>query len=297
MDLKRYIQIILEAESKDSPDPERKTKTRTRSNLGTDFGLGAQQDQPLAPIPPQTNRGERTREQPTPRLKVASQQQTLQRTRDLATPDMADMLGRLRDIEISPDLEAYPEPDEPETLPSVEVKTKNLPAVASQALMATGMEYPEFHRVSNLRGNMSARIRQLGTDLFGSLTRTPTKNIVMVANFGGQGPNTIQEVNAVAGYVKKHGTYIGEGEIDLTKVFPGYKPEYRLFSAAGIRWMLVKDKFEKSDQKPSDRKRQDLPAPATPDRRGDKLDEFTPQYIYCWPESDSLDQDNTRRLT
>lgn len=265
MNLKRYIQMILEAESKDSPNPERKTKTRTRSNLGTDFGLGAQQDQPLAPISPQTDRGERAREEPKPKLKVASQQQTQQRTRGLATPDMADMLGRLRNIEISPDLEAYPEPEEPETLPSVEVKTKNLPAVASQALMATGMESPDFHRVANLPGNMSMAIRQLGKSLFGSLTRTPTKDIHVVANLGGQGPNTTREVNAVAGYLKKHGTNLGPGEIDFDQVMPGYRAQTNLFSAAGIRWMLVRDDFG--------------------------------SYIYCWPESDSLDQDNTRRLT
>jgi hypothetical protein len=38
---------------------------------------------------------------------------------------------------------------------------------------------------------------------------------------------------------------------------PGYKADTHMFSAAGIRWMLVKD--------------------------------FAGQYIYCWPESDSHD--------
>jgi hypothetical protein len=169
---------------------------------------------------------------------------------------MSDMLGRMRDIELDKDLEAYPD-EPPETLPSVEVNTQNLPAVAGQALQAAGVQNPEFHQVANLPGNMADQIRQLGKSLFGSLTMTPTKRIHMIANLGGQGPNSSAEVNAVAGFLKKHGDDRGPGDIDFEQVMPGYKAQTHMYTAAGIRWMLVKD--------------------------------FAGQYIYCWPEEDSHD--------
>ena len=166
------------------------------------------------------------------------------------------MLSRLRNIEVDKDLEPYDD-DPPETLPSVEVNTANLPTVAGQALQAAGVQNPEFHQVANLPGNMADQIRQLGKSLFGSLTMTPTKRIHMIANLGGKGPNTSQEVNAVAGFLKDHGDDRGPGDIDFEQVMPGYKAQTHMYTAAGIRWMLVKD--------------------------------FAGEYIYCWPEEDSHD--------
>jgi hypothetical protein len=104
---------------------------------------------------------------------------------------------------------------------------------------------------------MAAMIRQLGKSLFASMTSTPTNNIYVVANLGGQGPNTTQEVNAVAGYLRDHGVNIGPGDIDFSKIMPGYQAETNMFTAGGIRWLLVRD--------------------------------FAGQYIYAWPESDSVD--------
>jgi hypothetical protein len=89
------------------------------------------------------------------------------------------------------------------------------------------------------------------------LTMTPTKRIHVVANLGGQGPNTNQEVQAVAGFLKEHGEDLGPGDIDFDNVMPGYSAQTHMFNAAGIRWMLVKD--------------------------------FAGAYIYCWPEEDSVD--------
>jgi hypothetical protein len=195
-------------------------------------------------------------DKPEVNIRKASQQRTLDKTAGLGTPEMGDMLSRLRNIEVDPDLAPY-EMEPPEDLPSVEVNTKNLPAVAGQALQAAGMQNPEFHQVANLPGNMSDQIRQLGKNLFGALTMTPTKRIYVVANLGGQGPNTNQEVQAVAGFLKEHGKDLGPGDVDFDAVMPGYKADTHMFSAAGIRWMLVKD--------------------------------FAGQYIYCWPESDSHD--------
>jgi hypothetical protein len=77
----------------------------------------------------------------------------------------------------------------------------------------------------------------------------------MIGNLGGQGPNTRQEVNAVANFVRENGENLGAGDIDFNAIMPGYNAETHQFVAAGIRWLLVKD--------------------------------FAGEYIYAWPEADS----------
>jgi hypothetical protein len=177
---------------------------------------------------------------------------------------MRDMLGRMRDIEIDPDLADYPA-DEPTLDISTEVNTENLPAVAGQAIAAAGESSPEFHQVARLPGNMSRMIRQLGKALFGSMTNTPTEDIYMIGNLGGQGPNTRMEVNAVANFVRENGNDMGPGDIDFDAVMPGYSAQTHQYEAAGIRWLLVKD--------------------------------FAGEYIYAWPEADSKNTGNTAQLS
>jgi hypothetical protein len=250
-----------DAELAEPPERPRKTTTKTKTKPDIKFDIPFQQDQdrPLAKTDPLDDLKKKAGlgDEPKVNIKKAKQKDTLSKTAGIGSDDMADMLSRMRNIEIDRDLEAYPEPEPPETLPSVEVNTANLPAVAGQALQAAGVQNPDFHQVANLPGNMADQIRQLGKSLFGSLTMTPTKRIHVVANLGGQGPNSSAEVNAVAGFLKDHGKDLGPGDIDFEAVMPGYKAQTHMFSAAGIRWMLVKD--------------------------------FAGQYIYCWPEEDSHD--------
>ena len=250
-----------DAELAEPPERPRKQQTATKQKSKLDPNMFApKQDQPLAKVDPLDDLKKKAgigRDEPKVNIKKASQKTTLDKTAGIGSDDMADMLGRLRNIEVDRDLEAYPEPEPPEQLPSVEVNTANLPVVAGQALQAAGVQNPDFHQVANLPGNMADQIRQLGKSLFASLTMTPTKRIHVVANLGGQGPNTSAEVNAVAGFLKDHGKDLGPGDIDFENVMPGYKAQTHMFTAAGIRWMLVKD--------------------------------FAGQYIYCWPEEDSHD--------
>jgi len=260
--INEYINMLTEAELAEPDEPERKAKTQTKQKSKLDPNMfGPKIDQPVAktdPLDDLKNKAGIGKDKPEVNIKKASQADTLKATGKIApTDDMRDMLSRMRDIDIDPDLAGYPEPEPPETLPSVEVNTKNLPAVAGQALQAAGVQNPDFHQVANLPGNMADQIRQLGKSLFGALTMTPTKRIHVVANLGGQGPNTNQEVQAVAGFLKEHGEDLGPGDIDFDNVMPGYSAQTHMFNAAGIRWMLVKD--------------------------------FAGAYIYCWPEEDSVD--------
>jgi len=180
------------------------------------------------------------------------------------TDRMRDLMSRMRDIDSDPDDPGYPDPEPPEELPAVRVNTENLPAVAGQALQAAGVQDPDFHQVANLPGNMNRAIRTLGRALFRSLTRTATDDVWMVGNLNGQGPNSRAEVNAVAGWVRDTGERVTDGDIDFDTTIPGYRADIQQWTAAGIRWLLVRDEF------------------------GD--------YVYSWPERDSVTPSGTDRL-
>jgi hypothetical protein len=144
------------------------------------------------------------------------------------------------------------------------VDTDNIPAVAGQALQAAGVQNPEWHKVANLPGNMKRAIQSLGRHLFGSMTRTPTEDIQMIANLGGQGPNSSAEIRAVAAWIRDTGEDLGPGDIDFATSIPGYSAEIHNYVAAGIHWLLVRDEFG--------------------------------QYIYSWPEQDSIGHQSQSRL-
>jgi hypothetical protein len=252
---------------------EAETKTKNKSKVNINPNLDAPVDQPVAnrtpdPTPPG--------ETPAPELNKANKASTQRASQGLTTPRMADLLSRMRDIEPDADDEwaGFDEP-ETDTALSTEVNTDNLPAQADRALTADGVERPEWHKVSNLPGNMQRAIRTLGRQLFRSMTTTPTDDIWMIANLGGQGPNSSLEVNAVANWIRNHGRDLGPGDIDFDTSIPGYLADIRQYTAGGIRWLLVRDEFG--------------------------------NYIYSWPENTSVghtnapelgqDQSNTPRLT
>lgn len=269
--MKSFRDYLIEAERKRQPEeddePERKPTKDKQKDPFSDFDdLFAPRDDklPAAPEP------ERRQDEPSPqggddRRRRASQSDT-QRAAGSIEPNqrMRDLLGRMRDIENDPDDPGYPDPEPPEDLPDVRVNNQNLPSVAGANLRAAGMQDPDFHKVANLPGNMSRAIRTLGRQLFGSFTRTETNDIWMVGNLGGQGPNSRQEVNAVASWVRDNGEDIGTGDIDFDTSIPGYQADIQQYSAGGIRWLLVRDEF------------------------GD--------YIYSWPEQDSVQQGNTPQI-
>jgi hypothetical protein len=250
--MKSFLDYLNEAEAK--------TKTKSKVNLGPDLD-SPQHDQPLAnrptPDSPQATQA--------PERHKASAADTARATSGIHNPAMAQKLAGMRNIEPENDDDdwGFSDPD-PEMAIDTEVRTANLPAVAGQAMQAAGVQSPDFHKVSNLPGNMSRAIRSLGKQLFRSMTRTPTDDIYVVANLGGQGPNSTQEVNAVANWVRKNGDALGPGNIDFDTTIPGYSADIHQFSAGGIRWLLVQDEFG--------------------------------NYIYSWPESDSIEHANRPEL-
>jgi hypothetical protein len=267
--MKAFRDYLDEAEGKKKPkDGEDSSKpTKDKDDLSAFDDLFAPKpDQPLANREP-----DRAQEPPAddatnnaPERRRASQSDTL-RAAGSVQPNqrMRDLLGRMRDIDADPEDTGYLDPDQ-QNLPQVDVNTRNLPSVAASNLRAAGVQEPDFHKVANLPGNMSRAIRTLGKALFRSFTNTPTENIWMLGNLGGQGPNSTAEVNAVANWARENGEEVSTGDIDFDTTIPGYSAEIKQYRAGGIRWFLVRDEFG--------------------------------TYIYSWPESDSLDAENTAQL-
>jgi hypothetical protein len=259
--MKTFLDYLREAQKKkQSQDSDsRPTKNREPDIKFDPFG-DQNTDQPLSTRPSEPLDSPQT----DPRRAVSQRDTQRAISRIEPSQQMRNLVSRMRNIDSDPEDTGYPAPEEPENLPSTRVNTANLPAVAGRALSAAGVQNPDFHKVSNLPGNMSRAIRTLGKQLFRSLTRTDTDDVFMIGNLNDQGPNTRQELSAVAAWVRGTGEDLGDGNIDFDTTIPGYSADIRQYSAAGIRWLLVRDEFG--------------------------------SYIYSWPESDSIQHRNTPRI-
>jgi len=267
--MKTFKHYLKEAEqaaaAEPNEPPKKKTRTKDRPDASAFRSAFSQQDQdqPIAHRDSDNDRRQRQEPSNDPRGNQSSKANTRNKTSDLSTPGMADKLANMRDIAPHPD-DVPDNPVEPTMDIAHRVDTDNIPAVAGQALQAAGVQNPEWHKVANLPGNMKRAIQSLGRHLFGSMTRTPTEDIQMIANLGGQGPNTTAEIRAVAGWIRDNGEDLGPGDIDFATSIPGYSAEIHNYVAAGIHWLLVRDEFG--------------------------------QYIYSWPEQDTKGQQTQARL-
>ena len=254
-----YLKEAEQAAAADEP-PKKKTKTKVRPDTSAfDRAFaGPSQDNPLANREPE-RRNQEPEAPRDPRTNQSSKVNTRNKTSGLSTPGMSAKLAGMRDIAPHPD-DVPANPEEPTTDIAHRVDPDNLPSVAGQALQAAGVVNPEWHKVANLPGNMKRAIQSLGRHLFGSMTRTRTEDIQMIANLGGQGPNSTAEVRAVANWIRDNGDDLGPGNIDFATSIPGYNAEIHNYVAAGIHWLLVRDEFG--------------------------------EYIYSWPEQDSVGHQN-----
>lgn len=199
----------------------------------------------------------------TPEIKKASAADTKKAMKGVsATDDMRDMMSRINvpdeltanepDIDTEPDTEVPGEPVRPKP-----VNPDNVPALISREIAAAIPDTvdPQFHQVKNLPGYMSRAIRAMGRETFKNYTNTPIEDISVIANLGGQGPNSEREINAVASWLKQNGTKLDASELGFGDMIPGYSAQTMLYSTAGMRFLVVKD--------------------------------FAGGYIYVWPEGSS----------
>lgn len=195
--------------------------------------------------------------QTTSDLKKGTRADTARATANIA-PNPAAM-GMLSRINVPVDDIGVDNPDNA-VVPHEPITPDHVPATISRAIAMTDPHAinPTWHAVSHLPGNMSRAILTLGKALFRAFTRTPTEDIVMIGNVGGQGPNTTREVNSVANWVRENGHEVDDASIDFENSIPGYSAEVKHYVANGIRFKIVRDQF------------------------GD--------YVYAWPEVDSLNR-------
>lgn len=195
--------------------------------------------------------------QTTSDLKIGSKADTARAMSNIR-PDAAamDMMSR---INVPVDDDGIDEPENA-VVPHNPITPDHVPATISRAIAMTDPHAinPTWHAVSHLPGNMSRAILTLGKALFRAFTKTPTEDIVMIGNVGGQGPNSTREVNSVANWVRQNGHEVDDAQIDFENSIPGYSAEVKHYVANGIRFKIVRDQF------------------------GD--------YIYAWPETDSLNK-------
>jgi hypothetical protein len=202
----------------------------------------------------------------TPKFNVGDKATTKAVTANIhPTTAMRDMMGRINipddtldDPSLTADINDVDSEEPHHHLLPGEITPDNVPAIITREIAMSDPHAinPTWHKVANLPGNMSRAILTLGKALFRAFTRTPTEDIVMIGNVGGQGPNSTREVKGVATWVRKHGTPVDTASIDFDRSIPGYTAEVQHYTVGGIRFKLVRDQF------------------------GD--------YIYAWPEADSV---------
>jgi hypothetical protein len=249
---KQAIKKILEA------------KTDFKTPGVTDWDTILDEPAPTTPLATQN----KTNAHPDPVIKQVSdlkrgtKADTLHATSNIQHTDaMRDLMSKL-DLGDMADMGDDQGMDDEEIIPDHDaviphVTPEQVPAVISREIAMTDAHAinPTWHTVSHLPGNMSRSILTLGKALFREFTTTPTEDIVMIGNVGGQGPNSTREVKAVSAWVVKYGQKVDDAAIDFDTVMPGYTAQVQHYVVGAIRFKLVKDQF------------------------GD--------YIYAWPESDS----------
>lgn len=247
-----WLPMPEESELLDEADTKTKTKTQTPFDRNLDDLLNPRTDT----LPSKVDDKEDAEQSVS--VKKASAADTMRAVQGITpTAQMRDLLNRMQDIEMDDDdidVGYYDVPD---------VTTDTLPAVVSKELKTHGVQSPDFHQVSSLPGNASQAIRYIGKKLFSMATKTPTEDIYMIGDLSGMGPNSHEEINAMAGWITSNGVPVtGMSDIDFGGVLPGYHAEYQMYTAGGVRWMLIQDYID---------------------------DQYMGKYIFMWPEQDSID--------
>jgi hypothetical protein len=154
------------------------------------------------------------------------------------------------------------------------VQPRDLANAAQNAVQVQGMQNPKWHAIRHLPAYLASQVRKMGRGTFGLITDTPIEDIITIANLGGQGPNTIEEVNAVAGWIIANGEFVRNVDFDFSQVMPDYEPLVREFRVGGIRFHLVQD----------DRGNPDDFDPNDPSKKG--------TYVYAYPEQDAKEPES-----
>ena len=161
----------------------------------------------------------------------------------VSTDAMRDMMGR---IDVPADAIAN-EPELPGDVDHEEMTpeppSSAVPALINKAIAASGPSAinPEWHQIKNLPGYMQRPIRAMGRATMGAFTDTPIEEISLVANLGGQGPNSDREVSGVAQWLKTNAQKVDSAEMDFGDTIPGYQAQTLVYKVPGMKFLVVRD--------------------------------------------------------
>ena len=185
----------------------------------------------------------RQKQQSTPQPRNAQPLDALTPTADMprinpsavGTDTVSDQEALRRSGRTNTTIGVDPEPRQPGT---------DLAAICND-IAAAGRVQPNFRQVSDLPGYIANAIRAMGRTVFSAYTSTPLEEIQVLANVGGQGPNTQAELNAVAGWARANATEdqrASEAAIaNFGNAIPGYEPQLNVYDAGGTTFMVVQD--------------------------------------------------------
>jgi len=198
-----------------------------------------------------------------PKLKQSTAVSTRQKTANVALPPAAaEKLSFLQRLGLEDEItdvqaaanagvdihqgndEEYgrPEPRPPGT----DVATiQTMPDVVNKEIATFANIEPEWHQVRNLPGYLKGAIRSMGRQVFGVYTKTPIEDIQIVANLGGQGPNSERELNAVAGWLHDNAERDTKGEMNFQQSIPDYGADFQIYTHDEFTFMLVDDEYGK----------------------------------------------------
>lgn len=216
-----------------------------------------------------------------PDLKQSTAVSTRQKTRDVALPDSAsekmsflqhfgleDVISDEQaaanagvDMDQGQD-EEYGRP-EPETPGTDVANIETMPDIVNKEISKSTPIDPEWHQVKHLPGYLAAAIRAMGRQVFGVYTDTKIEDIQVVANLGGQGPNSERELSAVANWLQENGERNTEGEMNFRQSIPDYGAEFQLYEHGEFTFMVVQDEYG--------------------------------NYVYSWPTKDNKSEFNDRK--
>jgi len=221
--------------------------------------LDEPEDKPVATVEPPKGKEDFKAAPEAPTLNKASAASTARAVGRINPTDaMRDMMSRINvpadAIDSEPEMpgdvdhaEEVPEPPPPSAVPALINK-----AIAASDPNAIN---PEWHQIKNLPGYMQRPIRAMGRATMGAFTDTPIEEISLVANLGGQGPNSDREVSGVAQWLKTNAQKVDSADMDFGDTIPGYNAQTLVYKVPGMKFLVVRD--------------------------------FAGGYIYAWPDASS----------
>ena len=236
--MRRYIDIITEANRPDDFDPEPRISTRTNDDPSFNFINTIRQAQPLA----QTGSrevlpGKKAKRRQSRRLQLDPEiVQTA--ARHLANLPHAD--DEISDAEAMRHAGADDDGDDTVGITPVPPTTENLPAVIHHEVALTGGRIdPEWHQVKHLPGYLQSGIRALARQVFRQFTDTPIEDIQILTSVANLNPE--RDVVGMMDWIRRNGAKDDSATLDFERFMPGYSADASLWRTKDYSFLLVRD--------------------------------------------------------